>query len=172
MSHSNLAYLADLAYKERGLAAGSPWPVDYGPELSRGFRALKVWTHLMEHGTSKLGASIERNCQHAQHLARLIDSATDLELLAPVVLQIVAFRYVPAHSQGDDGAHDGAQTDQLNDQIVQELQERGIAAPSTTKIHGALAIRVSITNHRTRFCDLDLLVREVQRLGVELGRAR
>ena len=140
-----------LAPATRGLAAGEFWPVDYGPELSRGFRALKVWAHLKEHGTRKLGAEITRNIDQAQYLKRLIDAAPELELLAPVALQIVCFRY--------------GNKDAVNDAIVVELQEQGVAAPSTTRIAGKLAIRVNITNHRTEVADLDLLVREVVRIG-------
>lgn len=144
-----------LAQSERGLAAGGFWPVDYGPELSRGFRALKIWTHFLEHGTEALGNAIDRNCDQAQYLAARIKREPVLELLAPVPLQIVCFRY------GSDDA--------LNDAIVIALQESGVAAPSTTKIDGKLAIRVNLTNHRTRESDLDLLVDEVLRLGGELA---
>jgi len=160
-------YLAD---NERGIAAGSFWAVDFGPELSRGFRALKVWSHFLEHGTRKLGASIHRNVEHARVLAAAIDEADELERLAPVVLQIVVFRYVPpAGVSSARGPFDAAALDALNDAIVIELQESGIAAPSTTRIHGRLVIRVSITNHRTEFEDLELLVREVRRIGAELA---
>lgn len=169
-----------LAANERGLAAGSPWPVDFGPELSRGFRALKVWAHFLEHGTGKLGAAIYRNVEHAKYLASLVDDAAELERLAPVTLQIVTFRYVPpppsAAPRGDEGATvpvlSSTELDELNDTLVVELQERGIAAPSTTRIHGQLAIRVNITNHRTRFEDLRYLCSEVRRIGALLVKER
>ncbi len=151
-----------LAAHERGLAAGSPWPVDFGPELSRGFRALKVWSHLLEHGTEKLAAAITRNVEHAQYLAERVDAAEGLERLAPASLQIVVFRYVPPRAGGAD-------LDALNNALVVELQERGIAAPSTTRIKGQLAVRINITNHRTRFEDLDLLVAAACEIGAELA---
>lgn len=150
-----------LAGAERGLAAGSPWPVDYGPELSRGFRALKIWAHLLEHGTEKLGAAITRNCEQAHYLGEVVEATSNFELLAPVAMNIVCFRFTPA------GAKD---LDALNNSIVVELQESGVAAPSTTRLNGQLAIRVNITNHRTRFSDLDLLIREVARIGSALHR--
>ena len=149
-------YLAPAA---RGLAAGNPWPVDYGPELSRGFTALKIWAHLLEHGTVALGAAIERNCAQAAHLGALVEKHPDFELLAPVTLNIICFRFAPA---------DTGNLDALNDEIVIALQETGIAAPSTKRIGGQLAIRVNITNHRTRFTDLDLLITQAQRLGRQL----
>ena len=160
-----------LAPHERGLAAGSPWPVDFGPELSRGFRALKVWSHILEHGTAKLGSVITRNCEHATHLAALVDAAEELERLAPASLNIVVFRYTgpgPGPGPEEHPPLSPEALDDLNNEIVVRLQESGVAAPSTTKIGGKLAVRVNITNHRTRFADLDLLVAEVQRLGAEL----
>ena len=146
--------------QERGIAAGSPWPTDLGPELSRGFRALKVWSHLREHGADKLGDAVLRNVEQARELARAVEEAADFELLAPQSLQIVAFRFVGGKP---------ADLDALNQSLVVELQERGIAAPSTTRVGGNLAIRVNITNHRTRAEDLELLLREARKVGAELA---
>lgn len=148
-----------LAGSERGLAAGNPWPVDFGPELSRGFRALKIWAHLLEHGTGKLGAAITRNVEQAAWLGQRVAEMPELELLAPATLNIVCFRYAP------EGVRD---PDALNDAIVIALQENGTAAPSTTRLGGKLAIRVNLTNHRTTRPDLDLLLSEVLRLGADL----
>ena len=134
-----------------GLAANNPWPVEFGPELSRGFRALKVWAQISEHGQETLGDLIAQNCDLAQYLATKVDAAPDLERLAPVSLQIVCFRARPA------GISD-SELDALNETIVIQLQTRGIAAPSTTRINGKLAIRINLTNHRTRPDDLDDLV--------------
>ncbi len=140
-----------LQAAKRGLAAGNPWPVECGPELSRGFRALKIWAQLVEHGTDRLGAMISKNCAQARYLARLVQEHPALTLLAPVASSIVCFRY------GD--------SDAVNGEIVMQLQESGIAAPSVTTLDGQTVIRVNITNHRTRNSDLDLLVDEVVRLG-------
>ncbi|MGB5557761.1 MAG: pyridoxal-dependent decarboxylase [Paracoccaceae bacterium] len=152
-------YLAPAA---RGLAAGNPWPVDFGPELSRSFRALKIWAHFLEHGTDKLGAAITRNVEQAAWLGQRVDDTPGLELLAPATLNIVCLRYAP------EGTKD---PDTLNEAIVIELQESGAAAPSTTRINGKLAIRVNLTNHRTTRPDLDLLLSEVLRLGKDLAQA-
>ncbi|MGI9414552.1 MAG: pyridoxal phosphate-dependent decarboxylase family protein, partial [Hyphomicrobiales bacterium] len=146
---------------ERGLAGGDPWFCELGPELSRGFRALKVWLTLKEHGVARLGAMIARNCAQAEYLAGRVTAEHGLELLAPVSLNICCFRF----TGGELGAD---RTDELNKEIVIQLQERGIAAPSTTWIDGRLAIRVNITNHRTRTADLDLLVNAVLELGHDL----
>ena len=144
---------------ERGLAAGNPWPVEYGPELSRGFRALKIWTQLAEHGTQKLGELITQNCEQAAYLGELVEAQAHMEVLAPVTMNICCFRYV-------DPSLSATALDRLNDEIVIQLQLQGIAAPSTTMIHGKKAIRVNITNHRTAYADLDLLVREINRIAV------
>lgn len=150
-----------LASADRGLAAGNPWFCEYGPELSRGFRALKVWYQLARFGTDRLGRAIERNVSQAQYLGKLIAPNDKLELMAPVGLNIVCFRFNPGGLADD-------RLDRLNAEIVIRLQESGIAAPSTTRLCGRLAIRVNLTNHRTREKDLDILVGQVLALGARL----
>lgn len=153
-----------LKGSERGLAAGNPWPVEYGPELSRGFRALKIWTQLAEHGTDKLGALIAQNCEQAAYLKTLVDAHPRMVMLAPVAMNICCFRY-----QAPD--QDAPAMDRLNDEIVVQLQIQGLAAPSTTLVGGRNAIRVNITNHRTTWADLDMLIREIDRIGQQLVAA-
>jgi glutamate/tyrosine decarboxylase-like PLP-dependent enzyme len=144
---------AYLRRETRGLAAGSPWPCDFGPDLSRGFRALKTWFTLKVYGTDALGAVISRTCHLARRLERRILATPQLELLAPVELNIVCFRY-----RGDDA-------DALNARIVADLHESGIVAPSTTMIGTRLAIRAAIVNHRTEERDVDALVDAVVAFG-------
>ena len=150
-----------LAPAQRGLAGGEPWFCEYGPELSRGFRALKVWFTVKAHGLDRLAQVIQRNCEQAQRLGRLVRARRDLELLAPVGLNIVCFRVVAP------GLADAA-LDRLNQDIVAELQLRGIAVPSTTRLGGKTAIRVALTNHRTTAADIDILVDAVHRTAREL----
>lgn len=147
-----------LRGSERGLAGGAFWAVDYGPELSRGFRALKVWAHLKEHGIKALANVIDRNIEQAQYLERLVKASDKLEMMAPVPLNICCFRYMFA-----------ADSDALNDEIVLRLQKSGIAVPSTTVLNGELAIRVNLTNHRTMDSDLDMLVEAVVKIGDDLA---
>lgn len=156
---------AYLAQAKLGLAGGDPWFCDYGPELSRGFRALKIWFTIKAYGIDRLAEVIARNCRQAAELGRAVAESEDLELLAPVPLNIVCFRFVGADLPARD-------LDLLNEAIVAQLQLRGIAAPSTTKIHGKLAIRVALTNHRTTSEDLAILLAAVRRLGAELAPAR
>jgi glutamate/tyrosine decarboxylase-like PLP-dependent enzyme len=143
------SFAAPAAYlrrETRGLAAGSPWPCDFGPDLSRGFRALKTWFTLKVHGTAALGAAMSRSCALAQSLAQKIAARPELELLAPAQLNIVCFRYR------------AAEADRVNAEIVADLQESGIAAPSTTTIDGKLAIRAALVNHRTQERHIDALI--------------
>jgi glutamate/tyrosine decarboxylase-like PLP-dependent enzyme len=135
---------------------------DLGIQLSRGFRALKVWMALKADGVRKYGRLIQQNVDQAEYLAGLVKKSDDLELTAPAPLNIVCFRYTVS------GRDDGALND-LNRDILVRLQESGVALPSYTTIDGRFCVRVAITNHRTRRADLDLLVAEVLRLGASLG---
>ena len=137
--------LTYLFREERGLAGNAPWPCDLGPDLSRGFRALKVWMTLQTYGASGLAGVVESCCAVAGHLAARIEREPALELLAPVALNIVCFRV-------------RAFDDRRNTALVADLQEAGIAAPSMTTIGGVRAIRAAIVNHRTVEADADILV--------------
>jgi len=146
-----------LRHDEDGLAGGDFWAVDYGPELSRNFRALKVWTHLKTHGIDAIAEVVERNISQAQYLKARIEAEEKLELLAPVALNICCFRYNFRYENNEKNAR-----------IVIDLQESGIAAPSSTIIDHETAIRVNLTNHRTLESDLDMLVDAVLEMGKEL----
>ncbi|MBT6084700.1 MAG: cytochrome D ubiquinol oxidase subunit I, partial [Rhodospirillaceae bacterium] len=98
------------------------------------------------------------NCDQALYLGELVKARPELELSTPVTLNICCFRYV-APDMTDTALN------RINEEIVMDLQESGIAAPSTTKLQGKLAIRVNITNHRTTKADRDVLVDEVLKLG-------
>jgi glutamate/tyrosine decarboxylase-like PLP-dependent enzyme len=154
-----------LESAESGLMGGGRWFCEYGPELSRGFRALKVWFTIKTYGARALGDAILQNCRQAQYLGSLIRKERDLELLAEPALNIVCFRFRP-HGFSD------YELDRLNGNLVVRLQECGIAAPSTTRIRGREAIRVNITNHRTRREDLELLVSSVLKIGSEICSRR
>jgi len=155
------SFAAPAAYlrrETRGLAAGSPWPCDFGPDLSRGFRALKTWFTLKVHGTEALGAAMSRSCALARSLEQKIAARPELELLAPAQLNIVCFRYR------------AAEPDRVNAEIVADLQDSGIAAPSTTTIDGKLAIRAALVNHRTQERHIDALIEAVLRFGAARDR--
>ncbi|TIY09675.1 MAG: amino acid decarboxylase, partial [Mesorhizobium sp.] len=146
----------------RGLASGH-WLHDYGLQTSRGFRALKVWMALKEHGIEKFGRLIDQNIAQGHYLGTLIEAEPLLELVAPPSINIVCFRY-----RGDGLASKALKA--VNTEIMLRLQEEGIAALSDTTVHGQHCLRVAINNYRTRREDLDLLVREIVRLGQEILR--
>jgi glutamate/tyrosine decarboxylase-like PLP-dependent enzyme len=142
---------AYLRRDSRGLAGGDWWPCDFGPDLSRGFRALKVWFTLKTYGLDALGAAITRTCELARALEARVLASPELELMAPVQLNIVCFGY--------------RSEDDLNAAIVADLQEAGRVAPSTTTLDGRTAIRAAIVNHRTGLEDIDALVNAVLARG-------
>ena len=150
-----------LVQHERGLSGGPSWLANYGIQLSRGFRALKVWLALKEHGLEKFQRLIRQNIAQARLLARLVEGNADLELLAPVSLNVVCFRFIAKPL-------DEARLNALNREILMELHERGIAVPTYTMLKGKYAIRAAITNHRSRNADFEALVRETVNLGKEL----
>jgi len=145
---SPAAYLRPNA---KGLAAGAPWFSDFGPDLSRGFRALKTWFTLKTYGLDRIGRSMAYSCELARYLEERVRAEPKLELLAPARLNIVCFRY-----RADDA---------VNAKLVIALQESGVAAPSTTTVDGKLAIRAAFVNHRTQKRDVDAMVAAVLRLG-------
>jgi len=146
----------------KGLASGTFWFSDYGLQLTRQFRALKVWLSIKEHGLERFGRMIERNVEQAHYLGRLIEQHPQLELTAPIGLDIVCYRFNP-------GGLSAEKLERLNRDLLAELQEQGIAAPSYTTLNGVYCMRVAIANHRSRTADFDLLVRETARIGHELA---
>ncbi len=154
---STASYLAPTA---RGVIAGGLPFANRGLELTRNFRALKVWMSLKAEGVDRLTRCIEQNVRQIRHLVAAIEASPELELLAPVPLNVVCFRYAPKQARAGG-------LDALNQEILLQLQERGIAVPSGTTINSHFALRVANVNHRSRTEDFDALIRAV----IELGRA-
>ena len=149
---------AYLEHGTRGLASGRLWFSEYGLQLTRQFRALKVWMSIKEHGLDRFGRMMVRNVEQAHYLGSLIASEPALELMAPIGLDIVCFRYNPG------GLNDEA-LDALNKEVLIRLQEQGIAAPSYTTLNGRYCLRAAIANHRSTQADFDALAEAVVRLG-------
>jgi glutamate/tyrosine decarboxylase-like PLP-dependent enzyme len=146
-----------LSRAPRGLAAGDDWPCDYGPDLSRGFRALKVWLTFQTLGADAVAAAIEANCATASHLAARIAGSRRLALAAPVPLNIVCFSV-----KGDN-------PDEANRELAMRLQEGGIAAPSTSIIGGRTVVRAAVFNHRTTVADVDILADAADHIAAGLA---
>ncbi len=147
---------------EGGIAHAPVAFSEYGPQLSRGFRALKVWLNLKAYGLESFARLVSQNLAQARYLEERVQREPELESLAPMPLNIVNFRYRRA-------GMDEAALNELNARILIALQERGIAAPSSTLLQGRFAIRVAITNHRSRREDFDALVDGVLSLGKEFS---
>jgi len=146
-----------ISNNERGIAAGPELTSNFGFELSRNFKALKVWMSLKEHGLEKFARIIRQNITQAKYLTELIEQSEELELTAPTATNIVCFRFNP---QKDD-----VDLDKLNKEILMRLQESGIAAPSYTRLNGNYCMRVANVNHRTITNDFDVLLNEVIKIG-------
>jgi glutamate/tyrosine decarboxylase-like PLP-dependent enzyme len=149
-----------ISNQERGIAAGPELTSNFGFELSRNFKALKVWMSLKEHGINKFIRLIRQNLEQAQYLATLIEQNNELELMAPVSTNIVCFRFNP---RADD-----IDVDKLNKEILIQLHEKGIAAPSYTRLKSNYCLRVANVNHRSVKEDFDMLVREIIKIGHEI----
>lgn len=155
-------YVADHS---RGIAGGERWYMNYGVQMSRGFRALKVWMGIKEQGIKKYGRLIQQNVEQAQYLEKLIQLSAELEILAPVSLNIVCFRFVTDRL-------DNSSLNNINKEILIRLHESGVAAPSYTMIDNMYSLRVAITNHRSRREDFDVLVKAVLEIGRELQKSQ
>jgi len=134
--------------------------VDYsrlGPESSRRARALPIWATLRAYGRAGHREMVERHLDLAAHLGRLVEAAPDLELLAPVRLCVVCFRYAPPNV---------ADLDALNQAIGAALLADGRVYAGTTVYEGRTALRPAIVNWRTSEADVELLVSVVRELGV------
>jgi aromatic-L-amino-acid/L-tryptophan decarboxylase len=150
-----------LAHETRGVAAGHVWFSDYGLQLSRQFRALKVWMSIKEHGLDRFGRMIARNVEQAHYFGQLVEKEPTMELMAPIGLDIVCFRFNP-------GGLDIKALNTLNKEILMQLHEQGIAVPTYTTLQGQYCLRIAIANHRSTNDDFDLLAKEVVRIGKEL----
>jgi aromatic-L-amino-acid decarboxylase len=150
---------------------------DYGVELSRPFRALKIWAMLGYYGARRISDAIAEDCALAEHLGALVRAADDFELLAPVTLGICCFRYVPegARSELERGAGEererlNARLDDLNARVMHRVQRGGVAYLSNAILRGRFALRASITNFRTTRRDLAVTLDAVRRAALECLR--
>jgi glutamate/tyrosine decarboxylase-like PLP-dependent enzyme len=136
-------------------AAFAYW--DYGVELSRRFRALKIWLTLGYYGVRRLAEAISEDNSLATYLGKIVTTADDFELLAPVELSICCFRYVPPELKGND-----AELNKVNERIMEVVQKGGRAYLSNATVNGKFALRACITNFRTTKADIDQTVEAVR----------
>jgi glutamate/tyrosine decarboxylase-like PLP-dependent enzyme len=154
-----------LGETERGVIAGGLPFADRGIDLTRGFKALKVWLSFKAHGVAAFGRLIEQNVRQARYLGDLVEAHPELELLAPVALNVVCFRYAPRGVAQD-------RLNAINQEILLRVQESGVAVPSATVLQDRFALRCANVNHRTRQRDFDTVVAEVVRMGRQVVEQR
>ncbi|AMW05089.1 pyridoxal phosphate-dependent decarboxylase family protein [Gemmatimonas phototrophica] len=165
--HNSASYLTP---SDRGPTAGGMYFNERGLDLTRGFKALKVWMQLQADGVDKLGRIIAQNVHQVRALVSQIDAHPELERLAPAPLNIVCFRYRPIIHGSASLSSD--RLDALNRELLSRLQERGIAMPSSTIVDGQFAIRVAHVNHRSTIDDMTALVGDIVELGREVHGAQ
>jgi aromatic-L-amino-acid decarboxylase len=137
---------------------------DYGPELSRRFRALKVWMLLKGVGLRSLGEAIESNLACARYLESLVRAGNDFEMVAPVELSIFCFRHVPSHLRSES-----PQTiDEFNERLLIALQRDGSSYLSNTTLGGRFALRGCVLNYRTTLRDMEILLDDLRRVAKTL----
>lgn len=145
--------------------------LEYGPQMSRAFRALKVWMVLRFFGARGLRELFSKNLNLTRHLHTLVREHPDFEVLHQPCLYIYCFRYVP-DSLAERQQEPEIQTllDHLNQEIVEAIQHSGLALIMTTRIRGRVAIRMSICSHRTLENDVDMTFEAIARWGRQLFR--
>jgi aromatic-L-amino-acid/L-tryptophan decarboxylase len=148
-------YIQTLGYADE--EAFAFW--DYGVELSRRFRALKVWMTLQYYGTSRLAEAISEDISLAAYLGQLVSEADDFELLAPVELSICCFRYVPQLGMSEEDLNE------LNERVMGLVQRGGRAYLSNATVNGRFALRACITNFRTTKVDVEETIAAVRVAG-------
>ncbi len=128
---------------------------DYGPELSRPFRALDLWLLVKYVGAERLAQAVEQNMECARYFGDLVNASGDCEMLAPVGLSIFCFRVAPRGYEGDLNA--------LNERILVNLQRAGSSYLSNAMVHGKFALRGCVLNYRTAKRDMETLLDDVRR---------
>jgi glutamate/tyrosine decarboxylase-like PLP-dependent enzyme len=133
--------------------------MDFNLQLTKDFKALKVWMTFKTYGAEKLRAAIENDCLLARYAKETIDASQDFELLAPVALSIVCFRYIGS------GSSTSAALDSINNRLLQLIEEDGRVFFAGTKIKGHTSLRINLTNHRRTSADIDYLFKVLRELG-------
>jgi len=138
---------------------------DYGPELSRRFRALKVWMLLKGVGVDALSEAIENNLACARHLESMVRASDDFEMAAPVELSIFCFRHMPAQLRNESPKT----IDAFNERLLVALQRDGSSYLSNATLGGRFALRGCVLNYRTTLHDIEILLDDLRRVAKSLA---
>ena len=136
-----------------------PWFAEYGPQQTRGFRALKLWLAMQQLGVAGYRQLISRDVALAQLLRAKIAERADFELMAAGPLSVTCFRYAPT------GVHD---LRALNRGLLEVVQSQGQTYLTSTEIHGEFVLRATVVNFRTDVSDLDFLLDAIEQAGQEV----
>jgi aromatic-L-amino-acid decarboxylase len=137
---------------------------DYGPELSRRFRALKIWMLLKGVGLHSLGEAIESNLACARYLESMVRASDDFEMVAPVELSIFCFRHVPVQLRNESAEA----IDAFNERLLIALQRDGSSYLSNAALGGRFALRGCVLNYRTTLRDMEILLDDLRRVARSL----
>lgn len=163
-AHAAFAHEAEYTrmFGEKADEAFVCW--DYGPELSRRFRALKVWMLLKGVGLDQLSEAIENNLACARRLESMVQASNDFEMAAPVELSIFCFRHVPERlrNQPPDAI------DAFNERLLVALQRDGSSYLSNTTLAGRFTLRGCVLNYRTTLRDMEILLDDLRRVAKSL----
>ena len=138
---------------------------DYGPELSRRFRALKVWMFLKGVGLDRLSEAIETNLACARYLESMVRASDDFEMAAPVELSIFCFRHMPAQLRNESPKT----IDAFNERLLVALQRDGSSYLSNATLGGRFALRGCVLNYRTTLHDIEILLDDLRRVAKSLA---
>jgi len=127
---------------------------DYGPELTRPFRALDLWLLIKFAGAGRLGKAVEENIACAKYFEELVKASDDFEMLAPVELSVFCFHYVPKGFTGD--------LDVFNERLLVTLQRAGSTYLSNARVRGRFALRGCVLNYRTTKADMERVLEDVR----------
>lgn len=148
-----------------GLAQGLDY-LEYGPQMSRAFRALKLWMVLRGFGARGLRELFSKNLRLARQLHDLVREHPDFEVLHQPTLYLYCFRYVPnALAQDSRRPELAARLDLLNQQIADRVTASGLALVMTTRIHGRVVLRMSICSQRTLDEDIEMTFAAIAETG-------
>ncbi|HEY1893845.1 MAG TPA: aminotransferase class I/II-fold pyridoxal phosphate-dependent enzyme [Chthoniobacterales bacterium] len=148
---------------------------DYGPELSRRFRALKVWMLLKGIGLRAVSEAIEKDLACARHFEKQVQNSEDFEMLAPVELSIFCFRHLPARLKRTLAAASPSerekteeQLDAHNERLLLALQRDGSSYLSNARLRGRFSLRGCVMNYRTTRHDMEILLDDLRRVATRL----
>ena len=142
---------------------------ELGPQMSRGFRALKLWMSLKHYGAEGYRTLLRQNIRCAAHLDALVRADPDFEALHRPVLNFYCFRFVPARLRDEADAH-AATLDRLNQEITDAIRASGLAFVMTSQLRGRTVLRLSVCSHRTTLGDIERVFDALRRLGHRLDR--